>query len=223
MILIPGGGAGSIYKEMTKQASKRHSLYPKQKFQRFLSKGGGYVGICAGAYLAKSLGITMYRSRRGLLGDGFFSESELDEAMKTERLLAPGLNEDRMKTTQLFYANGPIFQNRSIPVRGPLHNPKVILRIGTSNKSKLQIMKGGTKRKWSYDEFRGSPIMVMNDFRKGRVVLSTGHPETSALHLKPGLGWVKPRKPSECDSPEAKLLVSMVYLAANRKPPISKT
>ena len=218
VILIPGGGAGSIYREMTKQASRGKSLYPKEKLQRFLSKGGGYVGICAGAFLAKSLGLSMYRSRRGLLGDGFFSEIELDFSMKNNPLLVRGLNESSVRSSHLFYANGPIFQNRSIPARGPLRNPKVLLRIGTSESSRLRIMKGASKGRYSYGEFKDMPIMVLNDYRKGKVVLSTGHPETSATHLQPGSGWTKPSKPSDCASPEAKLLISMVYLAANRRP-----
>lgn len=223
IIFIPGGSAGRIFTEMAYKSRKAHRIAPQLKIRKFLSKGGGYIGICAGAYLAAGgksgkspFKISMFKTESGMLGDGYFSGTQIDADLKAYSPAKPFLkdfDEDEMRDSQLFYANGPIFKNESfINSDFPeMKNPKVILRMGQD--AYLRILYG--KKRSTHRRHQGMPLIVMNEFGEGKVVLSTAHPETSVHHLT-YTDWSKAQEPSQCTSEEAKMLLTMVYLAANR-------
>jgi len=224
VIFVPGGSAGRIFAEMATKAKKKKRLGPQSKIRKFLSRGGGYVGICAGAYLAAGgksgrspLKISMWKTASGMLGDGYFSSTALDNEARDRGIISDELSNGILKDSKMFYANGPIFKNETegnsdFP---ELRNPKAVLRMGPD--AYLRILVGSKSGKATHRRHRGSPIVVMNDFGAGKVVLSTGHPETD-VHSLDYNTWHSPQKPSRCNSAEAQLLVSMVYLAANRNP-----
>jgi len=224
VIFVPGGSAGRIYAEMATRSKKKKKLGPQTKIRRFLNRGGGYVGICAGAYLAAGgksgrspLKISMWKTDSGMLGDGYFSSTRLDNEERDKGIVSQELTNDILRNSQLFYANGPIFKNTTEGNKDfpELRNPKAILRMDSD--AYLRILVGSKSGKGTHRRHRGSPIVVMNDFGPGKVVISTGHPETD-VHSLDYNTWHAPRKPSRCNSAEAQLLISMVYLAANRNP-----
>lgn len=222
VIFIPGGSAGKIYAEMSSKAKKKKVLAPRKKIQTFLSKGGGYVGICAGAYLAAGgksgrspLKLSLFQTESGMLGDGYVSSTYLDPSVEHSDTLAAKLSNNLLKDSKLFYANGPIFKNSTAPPTKELRNPQPILRMGSQ--AELRILIGTSRGKQTHRRHRGLPLVVMNNFNSGRVVLSTAHPETDVHHLTYD-HWSRAHKPSDCASAEAQMLLSMVYLAANRNP-----
>eukprot|EP00924_Labyrinthula_sp_SR-Ha-C_P009728 maker-scaffold_22-snap-gene-4.11-mRNA-1 protein AED:0.14 eAED:0.38 QI:0/0/0/1/1/1/2/0/435 len=239
VIFVPGGSAGRIFSEMVTQSRKKKKLGPAQKIRKFLSKGGGYVGICAGAYLAAGgksgkspFKISMYKTESGMLGDGFISYSEVDKDFS----MTESFNQAQVpqNITKLFYANGPIFSDQTLDPEKVnkqfknefqdvgVSNPEAVIRIGETEDTYMRIFYGGPKKMrgsnpHTHKRHKGMPIVVTNDFGMGKVVLSTAHPETN-VQDSTFEHWNKAREPARCDSSEAKILMSMVYLSARRGP-----
>lgn len=226
VLFIPGGSAGRIYTEMAKHAKKKHRLQPQFKIRKFLERGGGYVGICAGAYLAAGgksgkspLKISMFKTESGMLGDGYISGTWMDKDFSiSERLVnmtAKGLSNQALVQSQLFYANGPIFKNETFLNEDfpQMRHPQVVLRMARD--AYIRIFFGKKTSKTTHRRHQGLPLVVMNEFGKGRVVLSTAHPETN-VHDVTYNTWKKAHEPSTCASQEAQTLMTMIYLAAGR-------
>jgi hypothetical protein len=154
-VVIFSGGSGS------RQASTI-GLAGREQVRRFIEAGGGYVGICAGAYLAC---------------DGFSWSVHVLDAKTPSPLWERGHADLEIETTpagqsllgfpakaKVIYHNGPILtpaKNDAIPDYEPL----VFFRTEVSKTPKhagLQI---------------NTPAMVRGSFGKGKVLISSPHPE----------------------------------------------
>lgn len=144
----------------------------------FLAQGGGYLGICAGGYLAMNnmswgLKILNARTKSSLWARGEGNvEAQLTEEGR-ERL-ASGLD---MMTVS--YANGPVFEPAGL-AEFPEYDVLAWYRTEMAlNGTPVGIMVN-------------SPAIVTAPFQKGRVVVSSPHPEASASlrHLVSGaINW----------------------------------
>ena len=176
VIVFPGGSGSSQSKSIGEAGLNN--------VREFVRGGGGYVGICAGAYLACSnftwgLGILNARTvsskwRRGL----GIVETELTEPGK--ELL--GKVDSRFKVR---YNNGPIIKPGD-RTDLPAYTPLAMFRTEMAeNGSPVGVMVN-------------SPAQAIGTFGKGRVFISSPHPEgTPGLeHLIPrGIVWASGQEP----------------------------
>lgn len=135
----------------------------REEIRRFVREGGGYVGICAGAYLACSgfnwsLGILNARtvSPQWRRGCGFV-EIELTAAGQTITGMPAG-------TLEIWYANGPILSSDDKVDIPPF-------KVFAFFRSELS---GGNA---SEEIIGDSPAILGGFFGAGRVLVSSVHPE----------------------------------------------
>jgi len=161
--IIFGGGSGKG--QATNIGSAGHKAVGE-----FVKGGGGYLGICGGAYLATSeykWGLKIIDARtvdrkHWKRGKGKV-KMELTK-LGTRILGAPG------PTVEIIYANGPLLGPCN---RADLENYEVLAHFrGEINEN--EAPKG---------VMLNSPAMILGRFGAGRVILFSPHPEkTKALH-----------------------------------------
>ena len=166
-VIVFPGGSGSKQSAAIGEAGKANVL-------KFVGDGGGYVGICAGAYLACSgfswgLGVINAKTvsskwRRGT--DNV--DAEMAESGQPLFGEASGLFRVR-------YVNGPIIQPDSKPEL-PAYQPVALFRS--------EVAENGSPVGAMID----SPAAAISTFGKGRVFVSSPHPEAT-----PGLDQLIPR------------------------------
>lgn len=130
----------------------------KQRVKEFVAGGGGYIGVCAGAYLALQGEDEFHKLRmvagRNLTGD-FWQRGIAGLEVET-----PG--RPRFK---LFYANGPIFTPAPVPELRPYVGlADFVGEIYNRNK--------GT----GPGEMPGTPAITASAFGAGRVLLFSPNP-----------------------------------------------
>ncbi len=135
----------------------------REALRRFVREGGGYVGICAGSYLA------MQRP-----------ESSTEESHKAAFVAAAHATGDAWQrgiapipvrapeggdAMVLHYANGPLF--RVVAVEG-LPTPRVLALF----EDEVASARGGTRP----GEMRGAPALLATSYGRGEVVLFSPNP-----------------------------------------------
>ena len=166
-VVVFSGGSGS-------QQSKSIGETGLKNVREFVRDGGGYCGICAGAYLACSnfswgLGIlnASTKSSKWARGRGFM---DVELTVDGKPLLG-----DVNGTFKVRYANGPIIKpgdRADIPAYKPL------------SLFRSEIAENGTP----VGIMVNSPAQAISTFGKGRVFISSPHPENT-----PGLEHLIPR------------------------------
>lgn len=166
-VVIFSGGSGSVEAEAIDEAGRKN-------VREFVRGGGGYVGVCAGAYLACanfkwSLGILNAStvSSKWQRGQGFMDLEVTDEGRK--------LLGDVKGTFKVRYHNGPIIKPAGHDDLPP-YTPVVLFRS--------EIAEHGTP----VGVMVNSPSQAIGTFGKGRVFISSPHPENT-----PGLENLIPR------------------------------
>lgn len=166
-VVVFSGGSGSAQAEAI-GAAGRHNV------REFVRGGGGYLGICAGAYLACanyswSLGLinastvsSKWRRGRG------FMDAEVTPAGQALLGAVPG-------TFKIRYANGPIIKPGGRPDLPPYTTVAVFRSEIAENETPAGVMVD-------------SPAQALGTFGRGRVFISSPHPENT-----PGLEHVVPR------------------------------
>lgn len=209
VVLLPGGSSGHII-----NANGGRSVL-KPLLLRFLRAGGGYMGICAGAYTARSFGMAPWKKSGGMLGFGAFDKVEASPWFYDHAVEHLSKGPLSLNKRPVLYANGPIFKNLTasqraeMDRRGKFSNAEVLVTL-PREKSKLFIM-SPSRRKKVFRSFNSNAIMVKNQYFNGQVVLSTGHPESDLSR-----GGVHSLKTTPCGTQLASMLMNMVYVAANR-------
>jgi hypothetical protein len=166
-VAVFSGGSGSAQAEAIGEAGRNN-------VREYVRNGGGFVGICAGAYLACSnfkwgLGILNAStvSSKWRRGQGFM-ECEVTEAGR--KLLG-----DVKSTFKVRYHNGPIIkpaQRTDVPA----YTPVSLFRS--------EIAEYGSP----VGVMVNSPAQALGTFGRGRVFISSPHPENT-----PGLEHLIPR------------------------------
>lgn len=171
-VVVFSGGSGS---------SQAHSIgeLGRDNVRAFLAAGGGYVGICAGAYLAMhnyswGLKILNAKTKSGLWRRGTGDvEMELSD-LGRERL------ESTVGLTAVRYANGPIMEPAGAPDLPPYAVLSTFRTELAENNTPVGIMVD-------------SPAIIAGDYGAGRVMVISPHPESSEdlRHLISGaVNWV---------------------------------
>jgi glutamine amidotransferase-like uncharacterized protein len=166
-VVIFSGGSGS-------EQSKTIGSAGGQKVRAFVEKGGGYIGICGGAYLACegfSWGLKVLDaktvSKKWKRGEGSVSIEFTD---KGRQILGFPASESR----NIRYANGPIYCAANIEAI-PDFEPLAFFRT--------ELAENGSPK----GAMVNTPAMVAAPFGKGRVLCSSPHPEqTDGLE-----GWIE--------------------------------
>lgn len=130
----------------------------KQKVKDFVARGGGYVGVCAGAYMALQGEDQFHKLRivagRNLTGDFW------QRGIAGLEVAAAG-----REPFKLFYANGPIFT--PVTVEGLAPYVPLAAFVG-----EIYNMSKGT----GPGEMPGTPAITASAFGKGRVLLFSPNP-----------------------------------------------
>jgi len=174
VVLFPGGSGGGQSESLGEEG--------RSKIINFVKEGGGYIGICAGAYLAqkydtdfswRSLKISPAKfandTKHWNRGSGIVKV----EVASAGYALFPELRGSRF--IYLFYSHGPLL----VPFPG-----------SEPSYEKIFIMKSNVyhDNPDAFGESPGTTMLLRNFYGKGRVVLSSAHPE-----FTPGLRWMLPR------------------------------
>ena len=155
-VVIFSGGSGS------KEAAALGDA-GRENVRAFVREGGGYVGICAGAYLA----CTGFSWGIGVLNAKTVSSKWLRGKGDVEvefTPLAPGITGLDAGKRTIRYANGPIITADTREGIAPFE-PLAIFRT--------ELAENGSPKGAMVD----SPAIVRGVFGKGRVVSSSPHPE----------------------------------------------
>jgi hypothetical protein len=166
-VVVFSGGSGSIQAEAIGEAGLNN-------VREYVRGGGGYVGVCAGAYLACSnfkwaLGILNAEtvSSKWKRGQAFVDLELTDEGRK--------LLGDVKGTFKVRYHNGPIIKPAE-RTDVPAYKPVTVFRS--------EIAEYGSP----VGVMVNSPAQAIGTFGKGRVFISSPHPENT-----PGLENLIPR------------------------------
>jgi type 1 glutamine amidotransferase len=178
VVVFPGGSGSGQAKAIGETG--------RAKVREYVKNGGGYVGICAGAYLACTnfdwgLGLLNAStvSSKWMRGSGFV---DLEVAHDGRPIL--GEVEGRFKVR---YNNGPIIKPAA---RADLPSYQTLAFFRT------EVAKNGSPAGVMVD----SPAQAVSTYGKGRVFISSPHPEnTPGLeHLIPrGILWAAGKGPVE--------------------------
>ena len=186
-VAIFPGGSGS------KQAAALDAR-GRKAVQAFVQRGGGYVGICAGSYLAAanyswSLGISNHKTfcetidlpnigRKSMWYRGPTATVKMELTAEGREILG-----DRKGVFEVRYHNGPIMSPMGVK--------------GLEAFRPLAIFRSEVAR---YDPQKGTmvntPAIIAGEYGKGRVLSISPHPESSAkLHalVANGIRWAGQR------------------------------
>ena len=167
VVVFPGGTASGERRALDKTGWKR--------LIEFLNNGGGYYGTCAGAYLAL---VNLSREESSLI-DAELQEGEWErgeavlkiELTEEGRELLGGTNE----LLDVVYQNGPVVH----PANYEKLKPYSVIAFFRTEIAENNAPKGVQVN---------SPAILYGAYGKGRVVISSPHPE-----LTPNLNYFVPR------------------------------
>ncbi len=172
VIIFPGGSGYLQYESL--------GIDGRSKVVRFVEKGGGFVGICAGAYLAKlsngtSYGLGLARSRLVNRGKNWNRGTGIVGVSLTRdgKRRLPGI--DMNRRYYFYYSNGPVFEHRGVSLSGV----NVLMRFESDVYHDNRDGRGETP---------GTPFLLVEKHGRGMVVLASGHPEAT-----PGMKWLLSR------------------------------
>jgi len=175
VVIFPGGTGLGQYNSLGQTG--RHQV------QKFVYKGGGYIGICAGAYLAQTYEAKRHGSSLQIARAKVFNKSRhwaRGAGVIRVRMTNVGkrlLPELRNHTTFFMqYYNGPLL----VPLRGPkIRGYDELMRFESN------VYHGDPRGK---GESPGKTFLLRTRRGRGTVVLMSGHPEST-----PGFRWLVPR------------------------------
>lgn len=169
-IIIPGGGGSRQFLNM--------SALNQQRIKDFVARGGGAVGICAGAYLFSNTpdyaclqlnGAQAIDIEHDNRGHGISKLTLTDEGKKLFPEIAA------RDTSYVMYYEGPVF----------VKNENDTIAYET-----LAVMQSDVHEEGNAPSnmTNNKPFFITNSYGKGRVFSSIAHPEAT-----PGMIWMIPR------------------------------
>ncbi|MBN1534460.1 MAG: hypothetical protein JXA20_17430 [Spirochaetes bacterium] len=174
VLVFPGGSGEGQLRSLGMRGAKM--------VRAFVRRGGGYVGICAGAYLARSswpgrkervLGLVPLVLADGGLGWDRGAGIVAVSVSPAGGELLPEL--DGIGTVFSHYHNGPVLVPPAANHTGGIDELMTFI---------TDIARPGSAGTGT----RGRPFLLRSRFGKGTVILASGHPEAT-----PGLRWLLPR------------------------------
>mmetsp|Transcript_34721 Transcript_34721/g.55629 ORF Transcript_34721/g.55629 Transcript_34721/m.55629 type:complete len:455 (+) Transcript_34721:114-1478(+) len=216
VIMLPGGVDQFILAGIAKKNHKTRDQAIKALKQLIGAKGKGYVGICAGAYIAANWLYVSPKHVAGMKGSGYYNNLVYGDHELGAVSGVPAFENQRTQT-KVLYMNGPIFASRfpRSEQRKGVHDARSFIRASEHSNSFYHIHKSKHGTRPSRDNsLRNRTLITFNRFKKGRVIASSIHPETKVAGTLQN--WVALDGPPECDSPEAKLLLHMIFVAGGK-------
>lgn len=174
ILLYPGGAGGTMGRALGKDG--------REKVRTFLYNGGGYVGVCAGAYLSsRTYGWSLHILSAQVLDREHWVRGRATLRLEVTPAGREILGDDYPTPIRCVYHNGPILSLLS-PAQGQTAaTPLVVFR-------EERVGKGGKK-----GIMLGAPAIAAGEFGKGRVAVVSPHPEQT-----PGLEKMVPRLIAWC-------------------------
>ncbi len=185
-VVIFAGGSGSKQAEAIEESGR-------EQIKQFVANGGGYIGICAGAYLATS----GYPWSLGIVNAKTVSPKwQRGKAMVKLELTGSGkiILGDRDGPFECRYANGPIVKPDTKTNLPPFETLALYRSEVSSNGAPVGVM-------------IDSPAIFSAQYQQGRVVCVSPHPEqTSDLEdvVPNAINWVAPREEIVSNKPAPK-------------------
>lgn len=178
VIYFPGGGGEGE----TKGAGPKGTA----AIQAFVKAGGGYVGVCAGAYNGENMGLLAAGKKEPYnRGDGTAEVTFTDDGVAALKLAnlgpsyAPGAN------LTLMYAQGPIFCHASPGAvcgkEGGGVDASGLPAFTTLATYRSEVNANPAVANLTKGQMLGAPAIVTAPYGKGRVLLSGPHPELSTV------------------------------------------
>lgn len=160
-VVFPGGSGGGIAKALEPSGVAA--------VREFVQAGGGYVGICAGAYLAGA-GLSSYaallpwKHTQPWAKGGATLDLRLTEAGR--QLLGK-----EFATVKTRYNNGPVYPDvlGQSQQAGARSKPVVLAEFASAARDKKGVL---------HEAMVGTPAIVADTSGKGRVMLISPHPES---------------------------------------------
>lgn len=134
----------------------------REAIRRFVREGGGYVGICAGSYLAMQVpaGSMEESYKAAFVAAAHATGDAWQRGIAPIELVSP----EGQRVT-LHYANGPLFS--VVDVEG-LPTPRVLARFV----GEVSSERGGTRP----GQMRDAPALIATSYGRGQVVLFSPNP-----------------------------------------------
>lgn len=159
-VMFPGGSGKAIAKALRPEGV--------EKVRDFVAAGGGYYGVCAGAYFANS-GLKEYAALMPLKhhqpwrkGKGILQVTLTEEGKK--------LLGNEFAEFETLYNCGPVFTEMTDPLPGSPQKPVKVL----ANFSSAVTDREGVTR----NEMIGTPAILSGQWGNGRVITVSPHPES---------------------------------------------
>lgn len=135
----------------------------REALRRFVHAGGGYVGICAGSYLAlqRPEGSSEESYKAAFVAAAHATGDAWQRGIAPIPVRSPGGGD----AIVLHYANGPLFD--VVRVEG-LPPPRVLARF----EDEVSSTRGGTQP----GQMRGAPALIATSYGRGEVVLFSPNP-----------------------------------------------
>lgn len=182
-VVFPGGSGGGIAKAL--QAEGVAAV------RSFVGDGGGYVGICAGAYFAGA-GLASYAALMPWHHTQPWAKgaAQLDVELTDDGKRLLGAEFAKFRTR---YNNGPVYpdvlaQSRKAAAKS---KPLVLANFASPAKDKKGVV---------HEAMVGTPAIAADTFGKGRVLIISPHPEShrelNALVAR-AIGWTLSQDPGK--------------------------
>ncbi len=177
VIVHPGGSASAQAKALGEDG--------RRAVTSFVRAGGGYLGVCAGAYLAAS----NYEWSLGLIDANVIDREHwrrgvggvtVEWTRSGRTALGKGSSAGGVRRFEVQYANGPILEAAGLP---ELADYEVLLWF------RGEIANNGAPK----GVMPGTPAIVRSNYGQGRTMACSPHPEkTEGLHalLQNSLNWL---------------------------------
>jgi glutamine amidotransferase-like uncharacterized protein len=171
-VLIQPGGSGSAQAQTLGDEGRR-------RVRAFVSDGGGFVGICAGAYLAS----TQYRWSLGLLNAAVVDDEHWERGIGKVQLRLPPAGRAVMGVDQelipILYNNGPLLAPG---------NEKQLDKYESLATFETEIAENGAPA----GVMQGTTAIARGELGKGRVICFSPHPEKTRggdSYLRAAVRW----------------------------------
>ena len=177
-VVIFTGGQGSVQGRLLGEEGR-------QVVRDFLAAGGGYIGVCAGAYLAIQGREEFHKIE--IVAARHLSQDFWRRGVATIEVCEIGGS----GVHRMFYANGPIFERLRVRGLEPYRPLATFL-------SDVYMTSQGTQP----GEMPGTPAIIASSYRGGRIVLFSPNPVLAAAGESPrrdmmidAVRWVGTRGP----------------------------
>lgn len=182
-VLIMPGGSGS------KQATNLETS-GREAIQQFVKNGGGYVGICAGAYLASS----HYPWSLNLINASVIDRQHWARGKGNVILTLSELGQKSLghpeKEVEVYYGQGPLY-GRGTNDTLPAYEELAVYQT--------EVAKENVPAGVPMGVMQGKTAIARSDYGKGRVICYSPHPEKPfqpVFHLiENGVRWAAGKEP----------------------------